>query len=48
MTIKFFPRDVIGKQPKKAGDKFKALFMGTVCLFEVTEISNGCIFAIVA
>jgi hypothetical protein len=45
MTIKFFKTDVIGKQPKKVGDKFTVQFMGRKARFAVTEFCSGCFFA---
>jgi hypothetical protein len=50
MPIKFFPRDIIGKQPKKSGDKFSAMFMGRKTQFIVEEITHGgaCIWGVLA
>ncbi len=48
MEIKFFPRDVVGKQPTKVGAAFKALFFGGLCSFRTVSLSNGCIFAVLA
>lgn len=46
--IKFFPKDVIGKKPKKAGDHFEAVFLGSKGTFEVTEMYDGFFFAVLA
>lgn len=45
MQAKFFPHDVIGKQPTKVGDKFKARFFGEVVELEVSEWCGGFWFA---
>lgn len=45
MEIKFFAKDVIGKQPQKVGDTFSAKFMGGKRKFKVTALSHGCIMA---
>ncbi|NTF17635.1 hypothetical protein G6L37_04430 [Agrobacterium rubi] len=46
MPIKFFPRDVEGKKPRKIGDKFQARFLGETGSFKVTEMHDGFFFAV--
>lgn len=48
MDIKFFPRDVIGKQPEKKGDQFTAMFFGKRTLMRVTVFGSGCFMAVTA
>lgn len=45
MEIKFFPRDVVGKKPKKVGDTFKAEFFGGVQKFVVTDYRSDAYMA---
>lgn len=45
MPIKFFPKDVIGPQPTKVGDKFEATFFGETCTFVVSEFHGTFFFA---
>ncbi|MBY3432578.1 hypothetical protein HFN89_00125 [Rhizobium laguerreae] len=45
MPIKFFPKDVIGKKPKKVGDVFRAQFMGGEGKFKVSEFYGDMFFA---
>lgn len=46
LPVKFFPKDVIGKQPKKVGDKFVAFFMVGNIEFTVTEFGDGVFFGV--
>jgi hypothetical protein len=46
MSFKFFPKDVIGCQPKKIGDRFTARLMGGVAKFEVEELRGEIIMAV--
>ena len=48
MPIKFFPRDVEGKKPKKVGDVFQAQFLGQTGTFKVTEMYDGFFFAVIS
>lgn len=48
LPVKFFPRDVIGKKPKKIGDKFEARFITGVQTFEVTEFGDGVFFGVLS
>jgi hypothetical protein len=48
VPIKFLPKDVEGKQPKKVGDKFKAKFLGKMGTFEVTEWYGDFFFAVLS
>jgi hypothetical protein len=48
VPIKFLPKDVQGKKPKKVGDSFKASFRGKIGTFEVTEWYGDFFFAVLA
>lgn len=48
MPIKFFPRDVEGRKPRKSGDVFQARFLGQTGTFKVTEMHDGFFFAVIS
>ena len=46
MEWKFFPRDVMGMNPKKVGDVFKAEVFGAIRKFKVTLFAETWMMAV--